>query len=105
MDIVQETFLKLFPCIRSFRADSTFETWVYRVVVNVCLEHRRRTRRLTPVTDELVGTLGASADSFAELLRAELHNLVRSAVKRLSPDLRTAIELRYTEELSYDEIA
>ena len=100
MDIRQETFLKLFSCICSFRADSTFETWVYRVMVNVCLEHRRRTRRLTPVTDELVGTFGASADSFSELLRAELHNLVRSVVKRLSPDLRTPIGLRYTEELS-----
>jgi RNA polymerase sigma-70 factor, ECF subfamily len=105
MDIAQDTFLKLFSSIRDFRGDSSFETWVYRLVVNSCLDHRRRTRRLTPLMGEFLGTLRASADTFAELLRAELQARVRSAVDRLSPDLRIAIVLRYTEGLSYEEIA
>ena len=105
MDIAQETFLKLFSSIREFRGDSGFETWVYRLVVNSCLDHRRRSRRLIPLADEFLGTLRASADSFAEVLRAELQHRVRLAIDRLSPDLRIAVVLRYTEGLSYEEIA
>jgi RNA polymerase sigma-70 factor (ECF subfamily) len=105
MDIAQDTFLKLFSSIRDFRGDSRFESWVYRLVVNCCLDHRRRTRHLIPMADEFLGALRAPADSFAELARAELHGRVRSAVDRLSADLRIAVVLRYTEDLSYDEIA
>jgi RNA polymerase sigma-70 factor (ECF subfamily) len=105
MDIAQDTFLKLFSSIRDFRGDASFETWVYRLVVNSCLDHKRRTRRLTPLLDDFLGTLRASADTFADLLRSELQARVRSAVDRLSPDLRIAIVLRYTEGMSYEEIA
>ncbi len=105
MDIAQDTFLKLFSTIRDFRGDASFETWVYRVVVNSCLDHRRRTRRLIPLADEFVSTLRASADSLAELLRAEVQTRVRSAVDHLAPGLRIVIVLRYTEGLSYEEMA
>jgi RNA polymerase sigma-70 factor (ECF subfamily) len=105
MDIAQDTFLKLFSSIRDFRGDSSFETWVYRLVVNSCLDHKRRNRRLMPLEDEFLGTLRASADSLAEVLRAELQTRVRAAVDHLAPDLRIAIVLRYTEGLSYDEMA
>jgi RNA polymerase sigma-70 factor, ECF subfamily len=105
MDIAQDTFLKLFSSIRDFRGDSGFEVWVYRLVVNGCHDHNRRTRRLIPMADEFLGTLRVSADSLANLLRAELQNRVRSAVDRLSPDLRIAVVLRYADGLSYDEIA
>jgi len=105
MDIAQDTFLKLFSSIRDFRGDAGFETWVYRLVVNSCLDHRRRTRRLIPLADEFLLTLRASGDSLAEVLRSEVSDRVRSAVDRLSPDLRIAIILRYTEGLAYEEIA
>jgi RNA polymerase sigma-70 factor (ECF subfamily) len=105
MDIVQDTFLKLFSSIRDFRGGSTFETWVYRSVVNRCIEDRRRTRRFIPNADELLGTLHAPGDNLADILGAELQNRVRTAVEGLSPELRIAVLLRYTEELSYDEIA
>ena len=105
MDIAQDTFLKLFSSIKDFRGDSSFETWLYRLVVNSCLDYKRRTRRLMPLADEFLGTLRASADSLAEVLRAELQTRVRSAVDHLSPDLRIAIVLRYTEGLSYEEMA
>src|SRR5438874_1288342 len=105
MDIAQDTFLKLFSSIRNFRGDSDFGAWMYRLVVNGCLDHHRRTRRFTPLAHEFLGTLRASADSFADLLGAELEDRVRSAVNRLSPDLRVAVLLRYHDGLSYHEIA
>jgi len=105
MDIAQDTFLKLFSSIRDFRGDARFETWIYRLVVNSCLDHKRRSWRLIPIADELMAILQAPADSLNEVLRSELRHRVQSAVERLTPDLRMVIVLRYTEGLSYDEIA
>jgi RNA polymerase sigma-70 factor, ECF subfamily len=106
MDIAQDTFVKLFSAIRDFRGDSSFDTWIYRMVVNSCLDHRRRGWRLLPLADDFAGSLPATArSSLDELLRSEMGERVRAAIDRLSPDLRIVIVLRYTEGLSYDEIA
>jgi RNA polymerase sigma-70 factor (ECF subfamily) len=105
MDIVQDTFLKLFSSIGNFRGESEFEAWIYRLAVNRCIDNLRRTRRYIPMADAFPGALFASADSFADLVRAELQHRVRWAVERLSPDQRTVVVLRYTDGLSYDEIA
>jgi RNA polymerase sigma-70 factor, ECF subfamily len=106
MDIAQETFVKLFSSIRDFRGDASFDTWIYRLVVNACLDHRRRGWRLLPLLDDFAETLRAPAvSSLDDLLRSERGERVRAAIDRLSEDLRIVIVLRYTEGLSYDEIA
>lgn len=105
MDIAQDTFVKLFSSIRDFRGDSSFDTWIYRLVVNSCMDHRRRAWRLTPLGDRFHQTLRDPGDSLTELLRTERGGQVRAAVERLSPDLRMVIVLRYTEGLSYEQIA
>src|ERR687884_335534 len=51
MDIAQDTFVKLFSTIREFRGESSFDTWIYRLVVNSCMDHRRRSWRLLPLAD------------------------------------------------------
>ena len=106
MDIAQETFLKLFSCIGSFRGASSFESWLYRLVVNSCLDQKRKTRRLMPLVGELLDVLQAPGESMVEeVARAELGGRVRSAVGSLPADQRIVIVLRYTQGLSYDEIA
>jgi RNA polymerase sigma-70 factor (ECF subfamily) len=105
MDLAQDTFLKLFSCIGEFRGDSTFATWVYRLVVNSCLDHKRRNWRLIPIADELFAALRAPGDSLNTMLAAEMRDRVRRAVEKLTPDLRMVTVLRYTEGLSYDQIA
>ena len=105
MDIAQDTFVKLFSGIHDFRGDSAFETWVYRVVVNCCLDRRRKLGRLVPLADELIATLRGSGDMLAELLRNEMAERIRSAVEKLSSDMRMVVVLRYTEGMSYDQIA
>ncbi len=105
MDIAQDTFVKLFSCMADFRGDSGFETWVYRMVVNSCLDQKRRTRRLIPLADELMMTLRASGDALSQMLREEVGNRVRAAVEKLPPDLRIVVVLRYTEGLAYGQIA
>ena len=106
MDVAQDTFLKLFSCIRDFRGQSTLDTFLYRLVVNACLDRRRKDRRLLPLVEEWAATLLAKdANPSEELLRNELSDRVRSAVEKLAPELRMVIVLRYTEGLAYDEIA
>jgi RNA polymerase sigma-70 factor, ECF subfamily len=106
LDIAQDAFLKLFSAIRSFRGDSTFEAWLYRIVVNSCFDHKRKTRRFMPMVDELLDGLRAPGQSALDgMLRSELSGRVRSAIAGLPPDQRIVIVLRYTQGLSYDEIA
>jgi RNA polymerase sigma-70 factor (ECF subfamily) len=105
MDLAQDTFLKLFSCIREFRGASAFSTWVYRLVVNSCLDHKRRSWRLIPIADELSAVLRAPGDSLNAMLETEMRDRVRGAVEKLTPDLRMVTVLRYTEGLSYDQIA
>lgn len=106
MDITQDTFVKLFSRIREFRGEASFESWLYRLVVNACLDQRRKTRRLVPLLEEMTHRLFVSKENPAEsLARSETSRKVQAAVAKLTPDLRLAIVLRYTEGLSYEEMA
>src|ERR1039458_2020383 len=72
MDIAQDTFLKLFSSMAEFRGDSTFGTWVYRLVVNSCLDHKRRSWRMIPMAAEVMAMLRAPGDALHGLLHAEM---------------------------------
>jgi RNA polymerase sigma-70 factor (ECF subfamily) len=102
MDISQDTFLKLFSSIGEFRGESTFETWLYRMVVNRCLDHRRRVLRRIPFVESL---LAAGESALQGLLRAETAQGVQQAVAKLPADQRIVVVMRYTEGRSYEEIA
>lgn len=105
-DITQESFLKLYSTIGSFRGESTFESWLYRLVVNCCFDHKRKARRVVPIVNELLSVLRAPDPSILdEVLRSEMSEQVQSVVGSLAPAQRMVIVLRYTQGLSYDEIA
>jgi len=106
MDIAQETFLKLLSRIGDFRGEASFESWLYRLVVNGCLDQQRRGRRLAPFLDGLLDVVCASAESaLHRLMRAERDQRVQEVVGKLSPEQRIVVVLRYTEGFSYEEIA
>ncbi len=106
MDIAQETFLKLLSCIRDYRGDANFETWLYRVVVNRCLDHHRRGRRLLPAVNDLLDLIWTTGETVLhQLLRTEFEENVQEAVQTLTPEQRIVVVLRYTEGLSYEQIA
>ena len=106
LDIAQDVFLKLFSSISSFRGESGFDSWLFRLVVNRCLDQRRRTRRIMPLVDGLLDLLRTPEKSvIEEMLRSEMSSRVRTAVAALPPEQRMVIVLRYTQGLSYDEIA
>ena len=105
-DITQQIFLKLFTAIRQFRGDSEFTTWLYRLVVNACLDERRRRRRLLPWGDVVaMKKPGERKPQERQYARLEIAEAVQAAIGELKPKFRLPILLKYIEGLSYDEIA
>lgn len=106
LDIAQDTFLKLMSCIQDFRGEASFESWLYKLVVNRCLDHQRRSHRLFAAARDLLDSLYPPRETVLhELLRAEMQTRIQRVVGSLPPDQRIVVVLRYTEGLSYEEIA
>jgi RNA polymerase sigma-70 factor, ECF subfamily len=105
-DITQQTFLKLFTAIRQFRGESEFTTWLYRLVVNACLDERRRRRRLLPWGETVaMRKAGERKPQEKQYARREVSEAVQAAIGELKPKFRLPILLKYIEGLSYEEIA
>jgi len=103
-DVTQQIFLKLFTAIRQFRGDSEFTTWLYRLVVNACLDERRR--RWLPWGETVATTISTEKSTQERQFdRLELSEAVREAIAELKPKFRLPILLKYIEGLSYEEIA
>ncbi len=111
-DITQETFLRLHRSLDSFRGDSTFSTWLYRVAVNLCItEIRRRGRNRYQFLDDiahdeeaqLTEEPGPTPDEAIEL--AEERQVVHRVLRTLPPDYRAIMVLRHFQQLAYEEIA
>ncbi len=106
MDIAQDTFVKLLSNIQQFRGDSSFESWLYRMVVNSCLDYHRRRRRFLPLMDEALDVFRSSKEgALSEMLREEQAERVQQVVAQLPEEQRIVVVLRYTEGRSYEEIA
>ena len=105
-DITQQIFLKLFTAIRQFRGESEFTTWLYRLVVNACLDERRRRRRLLPWGETVaMRKAGERKPQEKQYARREVSEAVQAAIGELKPKFRLPILLKYIEGLSYEEIA
>jgi RNA polymerase sigma-70 factor, ECF subfamily len=105
-DVTQQVFLKLISRINQFRGDSEFTTWLYRLVVNACLDERRKQRRLVSLTDlTLMKTSTREPSQNVRYAQHEISEHVHRAIAKLSPKLRVPILLKYVEGLSYEEIA
>lgn len=112
-DVTQEAFLKAYRSLDSFRSDSRFSVWLYRIVSNLCLDllrrRQRRSERSLTVEDEdgEEAQLDVADESFSPEALLE-RKLTREAVRRgldaLPPDHRRILLLRELEGLSYEEI-
>ena len=113
-DVAQEAFVKAYRALGSFRGDSAFYTWLYRIAVNTA-RNTMASRQRRPLDYE--ADLSESEQSVVEsrmrhgdtpeaaALSEEIHSTVNSAIEALPEDLRTAIILREIDGLSYEEIA
>jgi RNA polymerase sigma-70 factor (ECF subfamily) len=103
-DATQQVFLKLMTSIQQFRGDSEFSTWLYRLVVNVCVD-TARSRKSEAVTSDRLDTFAGAGSQEDDYERAETARSVRTAVAALPPKFRIAVLLRYFDDLSYEEMA
>ena len=104
-DVTQQVFLKLMTSINQFRGDAEFTTWLYRLVVNACIDERRRRRRFLPFGESTVSRMEDRRPQEKHYARVEIADSVRAAISELKPKFRLPILLKYIEGLSYEEIA
>lgn len=108
-DLTQEAFIRLSQTIGSFRGETRFTTWLYRLVVNLGLDRlRRRGRsRQTRLDDAMIDVPDddPAIDPLLRLEQAELVARVRAALNDLPAPYRLALTLYYVQDLRYEEIA
>jgi RNA polymerase sigma-70 factor, ECF subfamily len=106
-DVTQQVFLKLLGGLSTYRGDSAFSTWLYRIVVNVCVDRSRRHRAEValpePTALDAIADTGISHEALFD--RGETARSVQDAIATLPPKLRIAILMRYFDELSYSDMA
>ena len=119
-DVVQDAFLKAYRSLDRFEGRSSFYTWFYRVVMNLCIDAKRRQPPGRMVewdeTQALEAPAGTGLDAVdsarqrargpaGELESAELRETIRRAIEELPDDARQTLLLREVDGLSYSEIA
>jgi len=114
-DVAQEAFIKAYRALPSFRGDSAFYTWLYRIGINTAKNYLVALGRRAPTTTEFDS---AEAENFEDgdhlrdintpeslLMSKQIGETVNEAMDALPEELRTAITLREIEGLSYEEIS
>ncbi len=111
-DIAQEAFIKSYKSIDSFREESSFYTWVYRITVNTAKNYLVSAKRRDEVVisdlseDDSFYPERSDVDSPQDLLKAnELRDLIFETLSSLGEETRTALSLREFDGLSYEQIA
>lgn len=114
-DVTQEAFIKAYRALPSFRGDSAFYTWLYRIGVNTAKNYLMAMGRRAPTSTETETEEAEGYDEGEQLrdintpesvaLSREIAATVNAAIEALPEELRTAIQLRELEGMSYEEIA
>jgi RNA polymerase sigma-70 factor (ECF subfamily) len=114
-DVTQEAFIKAYRALPAFRGDSAFYTWLYRIGINTAKNYLMAMGRRAPTSTEIEAE---DAEGFEEgeqlrdintpesvLLSNEIAETVNATIERLPEELRTAIQMREIEGMSYEDIA
>jgi RNA polymerase sigma-70 factor (ECF subfamily) len=109
-DMAQEALIKIYKGLRTFRLESSFSSWVYRLTVNTCLDGLRK-RKKSPLSLDSTMESGVviedknSGTPEEHALNIESREDIQKAINTLSDDHRITVVLRDIQGLSYDEIA
>ncbi len=118
-EICQETFLNVVKNLASFKSESRFQTWLFRIAANQARDYRQRAHAAKrgggqapvslnaeePATGQRLDPPSLSPGPDAELLNSERITLMDNALQQLDMPCRELVELRYFGDLSYEEIA
>jgi RNA polymerase sigma-70 factor (ECF subfamily) len=103
-DVVQDSFVKAFNAIESFRGDASFKSWLFRIVSNTA-KNALRSRHNRDRADLEEEDLGSVQADFSGLERAQTSEILRVAIRQLPERQRLALELRIFEDMSFKEVA
>ncbi|MGE5632629.1 MAG: sigma-70 family RNA polymerase sigma factor [Caulobacteraceae bacterium] len=114
-DMAQEALIRVFKAVKDFKEQSSFSTWLYRIVTNVCLDELRRRKKEKTVSLENTvetdsGEMRLEVCSDKETPenvyeRLEQRQLIKDAIKELNEEYRSVIILRDIQGFSYEEIS
>jgi RNA polymerase sigma-70 factor (ECF subfamily) len=114
-DVTQEAFIKAYRALPAFRGDSAFYTWLYRIGINTAKNYLMAMGRRAPTSTEVEAEEAEGLEEGEQLrdintpesvlLSNEIARTVNATIERLPEELRTAIQLREIEGMSYEEIA
>jgi RNA polymerase sigma-70 factor, ECF subfamily len=114
-DICQEAFLKVHKNLSTFEGDAQFFTWLYRIIVNLCIDHLRKRRGQQVEFDDAqandepdeggIAPHRTGFDPGRALSDKELRQQILAALDKLSPAHRTVLVMREVEGMSYQEMA
>ena len=119
LDVSQEVFVKVFKYIANFNHQSSFYTWLYRITVNMCIDHIRKNSKVRKVEyDDRISHDGADVEGEEHILpstlglspdkvygRKELREKMLEALDTLSDKHRTILIMREVDGMSYEEMA
>ena len=114
-DVTQEAFIKAYRALPAFRGDSAFYTWLYRIGINTAKNYLMAMGRRAPTSTEIEAEEAEGFDEGEQLrdintpesalLTSEIAKTVNATIEQLPEELRTAIQLREIEGMSYEDIA
>jgi RNA polymerase sigma-70 factor (ECF subfamily) len=108
-DIAQDVFVKVWRKIKSFKGKAKFSTWLYRIVVNQCLDYRRKSKRKTEVVslDNRLeeGKIPESLTVGIDFEQKKRESIIKQAINELPDKQRIAMMLAEYEAQTYQEIA
>ena len=115
LDVVQDAFIKAHKHLDKFEGNSSFYTWLYRIVMNLAIDHLRKHRRVAPVELDEQHLAAATDDSLLPkllggnpgraLMDKEIRARIDAALEELSENHRAVLIMRELEGLSYEEMA
>ena len=106
-DITQNVFVKAYRSLKTFKGESSFYTWVYRIAINLSLNEirRKKLRKTFSLEEEEIQVHSSDAQPLEQMEREEQRRLIQEAIELLPEKQKKVFVLRYYEELPYEEIA
>jgi len=105
-EIAQETFVKAYDALKTFRGEAKLYTWLYRIMMNAVIQRSRKQKVRQMLGLETVSELaeeGAQADE--SLMKSETTRLIEAAIETLPPKQQRVFMMRFYEELPYEDIS